>query len=56
MEVKVIVEKVNKLLVCPQIIIKSDYHTEIQLLHDLLKGQFGPTNQFKLKVKFFTSL
>ena len=41
MELKVIVEKVNKLLVCPQIIIsqtyeiiiKSDYHTEIQLLY-----------------------
>ena len=30
--------------------------TDIQLLHDLEKGQFGPTKQFKLEVKFFTSL
>ena len=41
MEVKVIVEKVNKLLVCLHIIIswsyydKRDYNTEILLLYDL---------------------
>ena len=61
MEVKVIVEKVNKLLVCPQVIIgytyekiiKADYHTETQLLYDLYRTQFGPMLQCKL---FFTSL
>ena len=53
----IIVEKVNKLLLCPQRDCNAEiYKTMKRVIITLEKSHFGALLKFKTEVKFFTSL